>query len=606
MAQVPYQPAPTVTPERQRPLSIGVQTPVAAFGGAVAGALEGLGKGLEGAGNELFARAHAMKELQNESAARRADADASDEMGDIHAKYQASEGWNTVNGADQYRKDLRAVYEKHRAGLDNDSARRMYDSSALGVLNRSIFAGAGYAATQQKEAAVKDAEATIRSTNNHIHDHPDDEVAYQEGRAKIRDTIRNPKTGIAAIKGWNENQTNDALEEEDRKTAFSRIVGRARDDPWGAEKELQVNKAKLGQYYEQAEEKVHTQTRQAGSRIIADDMIGQITKAEAEGRPIPTEKEMIAAIDKTAKKLAPSDSLAGDYAKSVFGTKYNAYQQQKAHDAASLEDNTKGIINQYDVKSVDAFLATPNGRAIYDRMSDTQQFNLPKLILGHMMQTQQRSQEGLYNKLAGMADEEPLRFLGIKLEEQQLSRADATKLEKLQREKRKDQDSDPHVAVAYRLLRPSLPVGFDTTANEEARLQLKGALQEAIIGETATTGKPPGRDKLIEIGRNVVREFVTGHGWFGLTDIKTPLYALPVPKEAADAIKLDWAERGRGEPNDQEMHNEYIRQRYQELFGKKSTKDQSMMPSSSPPAQPSSKSTAPNRNFLSPRSTSSQ
>ena len=65
-SQVPYSAAPEEAPQLDPVPNAHVDTPVAAFGGAVAGAITHMGEVAEGAGKELFARAYAMQELNEQ------------------------------------------------------------------------------------------------------------------------------------------------------------------------------------------------------------------------------------------------------------------------------------------------------------------------------------------------------------------------------------------------------------------------------------------------------------------------------------------------------------------------------------------------------------
>src|SRR5581483_2698427 len=97
MPQVPYQPVPQVAPSEAATPGVRVNAPTEAFGGASAAATEGLGKGFEQAGNELFGRAVALQQLANETEAREADAQYMLQAGDLHAKFNALEGKERVN-----------------------------------------------------------------------------------------------------------------------------------------------------------------------------------------------------------------------------------------------------------------------------------------------------------------------------------------------------------------------------------------------------------------------------------------------------------------------------------------------------------------------------
>ena len=62
-SQVPYSGTMDVAPQLNPLPQVHVDTPIAAFGGATAGAITHMGEVVQGAGKELFDRAYAMQEL---------------------------------------------------------------------------------------------------------------------------------------------------------------------------------------------------------------------------------------------------------------------------------------------------------------------------------------------------------------------------------------------------------------------------------------------------------------------------------------------------------------------------------------------------------------
>ena len=70
MAQVPYSPVPAIAPTEAATPKPSVNAPAAAFGAAAGEAMSGLGRTLERTGDELFGRAIAIQNLNNETEAR--------------------------------------------------------------------------------------------------------------------------------------------------------------------------------------------------------------------------------------------------------------------------------------------------------------------------------------------------------------------------------------------------------------------------------------------------------------------------------------------------------------------------------------------------------
>ncbi len=145
--KVPYNPVPEVTPADVSTQPIRIHTPSEAFGSAQAEGLSHLGAAVSAAGNELYTRAYAMQQLTNESDARDADTQYMIEAGKLHASYNALEGKARVDAYDEYAKNLQETRVKIRNGLGNPQAQKMYDGSSLSTMGRTIFNGAGAAAS---------------------------------------------------------------------------------------------------------------------------------------------------------------------------------------------------------------------------------------------------------------------------------------------------------------------------------------------------------------------------------------------------------------------------------------------------------------------------
>src|SRR5216684_4604134 len=126
MPQVPYSPVPDIRPTEGGPGPLRVETPQAAFGGAVAHAIEGFGKGLEHAGDEIFQRAVALQQLQNQTDANNAKVQFANEADNIRTQFGVLEGNNATAALPKLQKDLDAARERVRGSLPNDMTRKMY------------------------------------------------------------------------------------------------------------------------------------------------------------------------------------------------------------------------------------------------------------------------------------------------------------------------------------------------------------------------------------------------------------------------------------------------------------------------------------------------
>ena len=84
-SQVPYTGVPSVQPSFDATPSVSSNIPMDAFGAGVANAVGHIGRAVEGAGNELWARATDMQQLNEQANAANAVAEFTTVMGEKYA-----------------------------------------------------------------------------------------------------------------------------------------------------------------------------------------------------------------------------------------------------------------------------------------------------------------------------------------------------------------------------------------------------------------------------------------------------------------------------------------------------------------------------------------
>lgn len=267
MPQVPYVPYSTERPSDQGTPHANVATPGAAFGENIGKALEGLGKTVEGAGSELFSRAVAMQELSNRAEADNLVTNYTIEAGKRHANFSAARGKNAVDGLEPYYKDLSTTREDIRGSSTNPAVQRLYDSETRGTMARTMFNGAGHAATENKKYLDDAATASISASLDTVYANPTDEATYQ---AAVKDV--KAKIGTqSGIRGWSEAEEMMMGGKAVSSLTASRIIGLSRTSPESASEMLEKNRDNLrGPDIQKAEQAVHGQLRQTGARNISD------------------------------------------------------------------------------------------------------------------------------------------------------------------------------------------------------------------------------------------------------------------------------------------------------------------------------------------------
>lgn len=233
MAQVPYSPVPGVAPIHGGPSGMRFDTS-GAFGENIGRALEGLGKTVAGAGDELFSRAIALQQVANETEAKEADTKYIMAVGEQKAQYDSLLGRSAVDGYKPFTKGIQDLRTEIRNSLSNDASRKLFDSSSLYTMSRTVFSAASHSATQNKKWALGASEARVAAAGDQALASPKDEAVFKENL----DLARRETMQQGDLLGWDPDQLNQALAAKTSTLWSKRIDGLARTDPMKANKLL--------------------------------------------------------------------------------------------------------------------------------------------------------------------------------------------------------------------------------------------------------------------------------------------------------------------------------------------------------------------------------
>ena len=268
MAKLPYSPVPEVTLRQTSIPGRRIDTPEAAFGGASAAANVKLGQTFEKVGDELFNRAVALQELDNQAEARNADAEYMVEAGKLHADYNSLKGKSAPDAYPQYQKDLKEVRQKIREKLTSPASQKLYDSSSLSTMGRTIFNGAGHAATENKRYLVGSAQSRMKANADAALANPSDEESFKDELTKTEQDSRQ----LSELQGFDPDQAEQARVEAVSDLWIKRVHGLARKEPFRAKAMLKEALAKgdiRGEKQEAIIQFVKTQTQSVGARGTA-------------------------------------------------------------------------------------------------------------------------------------------------------------------------------------------------------------------------------------------------------------------------------------------------------------------------------------------------
>ncbi len=272
MPQVPYDPrqqvAPALDPTPRYVANVSPDT----FGANIGNAVSNLGKTVEGAGNEIFARGVAMQDLYNHSEAQQADADYMQKSGELHADFSSKQGKDAVDAYPKYIQDLQDARKGIRDGLSNGMSQKLFDSQSLSTMGRTIFNGAGHAATQNKQYAIGASQARVDAISDRTLSTPADQDAFEDGVADAEDEVR----AQGQLKGWAPEQTDEAVSQQTSALWSKRIQGLAKTQPITAGKMLE-QATKDGNVQGEDISKLTNLVNQAryttGSRMVSNDVM---------------------------------------------------------------------------------------------------------------------------------------------------------------------------------------------------------------------------------------------------------------------------------------------------------------------------------------------
>ena len=567
MAQVPYTPVPSVAPSGEATPSLADRSISDAFGANIAQAVGGLGKVVEGAGNELFARAMATQQLANESEAREADSNYMIKAGELHANYSALQGKDAVDAYPAYAKSLQDLRAKMRDGMSNPMSMKMFDAQSLSTMGRTIFNGAGHAAAENKQWAIGTATSQIELDAKTVEDNPKDDTLFADKLARVKAGAEN----LSALKGFEAGgpQEQDLTLKATSKLWSQRIIGLSRTAPFEAAKVLDANKTNLTQDdYLKVDNTVRTSGRAVGSVNIANDIYTQGTK---DGKSLT---EMEADAKAVAAKQDPNDPLLAQHTVAALRGQYNQTKYAgKQFDYDNLEKVNGGIAAG--VKDVQELRADPEVAKAIDALPKDKQNAIPGMINRYNSSRDKVSNEDNYFKLKGMAANDVEGFLNTDLTSQGLAKGDIDKLMTMQQKLKAQPNADPRVNRAVSQVRGAMGAQLEaldifkrTEKNKDDYDKYTGALQQALDVFQETNKRPPNYKELTEDIAPQVLKTVSEPGMLWGTN-EVPRFKASIPSDFSEKLITDVKAKGGIEPTPEQIQRAYVRTQFMQLYGKK-------------------------------------
>lgn len=564
---VPYQPVPTQTLEPVATPEINPRIPAAAFGGEAAQALSGFGKTVEGAGNTIFEKALALQNLANEAEAKNAASDYQIQAGKLHAEYSSLQGKAAVDGFEPYTQKLKALRQQMRDGLKTAISQKDFDSDSLSTMGRTIFNGAGHAATQNKQYISGASAARVESAADSVFSDPSPanfKKAVETSSREIRETQ-------APLAGWSPDKTEEVVKQNASALTLKRLVGMSRTAPFQAKDMLNAEKGNMTpEDFLKADQIVRSQSRSVGSANIAQD-IYEAGKGDDE-KPAKSLSEMQVEARAKAKAFDPEDPLLESHTIAALNSIANQDKYaRKQEEAANLEIVNGAIANG--VKTEQDLRADPKTAAAIDALPKNQRLAIPGRINSYNAAKGKVGNEEKFNTLMGMSNNDVEGFLTIDPYHTELSQGQMDKIAKRQEMLKKNQNQDPRVDRALGWMRgafgaqmEALGVFKRTERNKDDYDHLTGTVQSALDIWQENHGKPPTYKEFQEqIGPQILQQR-SEPAWFGLTTSKKPFFARDVPEEFSSTVKADVLAKGGSEPSEQDLYKAYVRTQLLKLY----------------------------------------
>lgn len=295
-SQVPYTGVPSVQPSFDATPSVSSNIPMDAFGAGVANAVGHIGRAVEGAGNEIWARATAMQQLNEQANAANAVAEFTTAMGEKYAAYSSLSGKAAVDGYKPYIEDLNSTREAIGQKLNSPYAQKVYLQESRSIQARSVFSAAAHSGREGKNYAIGSTQSLIDARSNAAALAPQDEDSYKVSlQQNAKDAQR-----LGDLHGWDAQTTKNYESQMNSKMTMGRIQGLAKSDVPAAQKLLDaavkagnITGEDLGraQTYIRGQ-RLSVATRQEAARTMSGDNAG-IASAKM---PIDSVVEAIAGI----------------------------------------------------------------------------------------------------------------------------------------------------------------------------------------------------------------------------------------------------------------------------------------------------------------------
>lgn len=571
---VPYKPVPEESPGRAPIPEVHPAIVEESFGSTVAHAIKGIGSEVSHIGDQIFQRAIALQDLQNQTDATDADIRFTKESAKIHTQFQSLEGVNAGPKAlEKYSSDLENLRSQIGGDLGNPVARKMYDRNTRGQLARDITRGATYAAGQMRKANSDAIQARVDLDMQNFSADPDPET-FNIRFQKVAERMRN----LGAIHGWDSAKTIDETGKILSRARIEQIRGLAQRSPFEAEKLYEEHKGEIHWTQQDSiQNLVNGGTANVKARFIDEEVNADLKSGE------PDPKKGVEERVKEAREKAAKDSkdpLLGDYAAQRVRATYSQYRQDQRDNIQRNDQTMLGAINGYTNQGGRVFstrddlyaFGTPEEIRVYDSAEPKERKKydtwMAKNAKGEVLLTPERRSK--FEELLGLSAESPTEFMSKDIMGEDLTKDQQRALFTQRNNIIKNVGHDPRISRAMIQVAPTLEaMGITMQSDKPAFLRFRGALDTTMRQEEAAQKKPLNEEQINKLSTKVLQTIKTpGYIWGNVWPDKKPLFNIDVPEADAERIKNSPSWMGM-DPSPEQVQKVYFIERYNKLYGPK-------------------------------------
>ena len=599
-SQVPYSPTPSIAPEDRPIPSMQINAPESAFGSATAAATQHLGQVADNVGNELFARAYAIQQLNEKADADAAMTDYMAEVGKQFADYKSKSGKDAVAGLPDFQKSIAETREKIAGRLTSTFAVQAFNQQSRSMEGRTTMAAAAHSGNENKSYMLGTAHDRAEADGNYAMQHPDDEDAYQQALK----TNRQVGELTASVMGRDKDYADNHTFQLNNNLTAKRISGALGDDPFIAQSMLDTA-IKAGTVDSDTAKTLQGQIRTATLTKVTAKEAAEIYNDPANKGKSAQELRDIA--EQRSKSLGPDDpefkdaliqkveQLRGrdDSIKRATQFNYTNILQGAVYGVGMKDGKLPGSVEELPSDAKAAYLnSDPKTQgAINRRLS----YNA---IHGDYAPTPENM--AYYHTLRGMLTDlnatpaEREKALNVDMNDLHMPNEYAQKLLDLRNKVFNNTMKDNFLPKAMSIMRPILDdpaVGISKTRNPTSYYKFNGTFGEALSDLADKLKRPPNDKEIKELGTQLMQDIQVPGMFFG-TNSK-PLYTDSLDSGYKEKVLGIYKKNGMPTPSDEQIRQLQVTDKlrmmtdnYNKLFGGKTTNRAVSAPVPSEPEPP--------------------